>query len=119
MSPDRTITLLRQRFGAVEQTAEHLFRAERRKQNSPLGVFYFDFLQRPHPRARFRPAALLARAHRLGFHRHEGSVQWNYYLYFVLQPEAYAAVPAGRIAGTSQVIDLHPEIRARAEGAGA
>ena len=97
MSPDRTITLLRQRFGAVEQTAEHLFRAERRKQNSPLGVFYFDFSDRI-----LAPDFDLQRySHEhiaSDFYRHEGSVQWNYYLYFVLEPETYAAVPAGRIA---------------------
>ena len=81
MNPDRTITLLRQRFGAVEQTAERLFRAERRNQNNPLGVFYFDFSDRI-----LAPEFDLQRySHEhiaSDFYRHEGSVQWNYYLYF-------------------------------------
>lgn len=81
MIPDRARTVIAQRL-TITDTREDVLRAERRVGDQPISVYYFDFGER-----------VLADDFNLGryvqdqiatdFYRHEGSLQWNYYLYFV------------------------------------
>lgn len=84
MKADRTLQLLHQRFARVEDAGREVFRAERCYRDRPFGIFYFDFsdtiLQpefdlKTYSQERIAP----------DFYRHEGSLQWNFYLYFVLE----------------------------------
>jgi exonuclease SbcC len=88
MKTDGTLQLLREHFTAVSDAGGDVLRAERHHKGKQLGVFYFDFsdaiLQgnfdlKAYSQERIAP----------DFYRHEGSLQWNYYLYFVLERAAF------------------------------
>lgn len=83
MNKDKTISLIRERFKNVTEISPDLIRAERRANGSVIGVFYFDFGQ-PLKAEDFDLEHYLQKNITNDFYKHEGSLQWNYYLYFVL-----------------------------------
>lgn len=88
MNKDLTISLIRRRFKNVTEIGTDLFRAERRDNGSLIGVFYFDFSQ-PIKRADFDLGEYLQKNITNDFYKNEGSLQWNYYLYFVLEKPVF------------------------------
>ena len=87
MNKQPTLNLLRQRFGNITDSATDVVRAEYRYHDAPLGVFYFDFSQAVIDDS-FDLHVYLQDRIATDFYRHEGSLQWNYYLYFILEPAA-------------------------------
>src|SRR5258708_38271094 len=84
MNKERTAHLIRQRFKNFSNVGKELIRAEHCLGDAPLGVYYFDFSQAP-GLGGFDLTEYLQQNIASDFYRHEGSLQWNYYLYFVLE----------------------------------
>src|SRR5258706_14417989 len=88
MNKDRTLGLIRKQFADVRDIGVDVVRAERRHKQALLGVFFFD-LSEAVANADFNLPDYLQRNIATDFYRHEGSLQWNYYLYFVLGKQSY------------------------------
>jgi DNA repair exonuclease SbcCD ATPase subunit len=88
MNTDRTLQLIREHFGNVTEAATDVVRTERRYRGEPLAVFYFDFSQTV-ARPDFDLQAYLQQRIASDFYKHEGALQWNYYLNFVLEKAAF------------------------------
>jgi exonuclease SbcC len=86
LNKQRTISLIRERFKTLTEPGAELVRAEQRHENASLAVFYFDFSQAP-AKDGFSLTNYLQENLANDFYQHEGSLQWNYYLYFVLEKE--------------------------------
>lgn len=91
MNKDRTLSLIRERFVNLTDVGTELVRAERHHNSSILGVFYFDFSQILGT-TEFNLPEYLQQNIAKDFYRHEGSIQWNYYLYFVLEKAVFEQV---------------------------
>jgi len=91
MNKDRTLSLIRERFVNLTDVGTELVRAERHHNGSVLGVFYFDFSQILGT-TEFNLSEYLQQNIAKDFYRHEGSLQWNYYLYFVLEKAVFEQV---------------------------
>jgi exonuclease SbcC len=87
MNKERTLNLIRDRFVNLTDSATDVVRAERRYNDAPMGVFYFDFSQTVATDS-FDLRSYLQERIATDFYRHEGSLQWNYYLYFLLDNTA-------------------------------
>ena len=89
MNRNSTIALLRSRFDKVEDCGSDLVRAERRHDGKAISVLYFDFSDVLASRD-FDLQNYLQRSFASDFYKHEGSLQWNFYLYFVLDKPSFA-----------------------------
>ena len=88
MNKDLTIRILQEHFVNPTQVGPEVIRAERRHNDSPIGIFYFDFSESvAHPD--FNLKAYMNERLASDFYKHEGSLQWNYYIYFVLGKETF------------------------------
>lgn len=87
MNKDRTLQLIRQRFVNLTDSSADVVRAERRHNGTPMGVFYFDFSQAVAAEG-FDLRSYMQERIATDFYKHEGPLQWNYYLYFVLDRAA-------------------------------
>ncbi len=88
MNKNPTLQLVRERFGNYTEVATDIFRAEHRYNAQPISVLYFDFSQAvTHPDFDLRAYAQEWISY--DFYKHEDSLQWNYYLYFVLDRDAF------------------------------
>ena len=83
MDLKKSISLIENRFRNLEPVATDIFRAERKSNGFTIGVFYFDFSQ-PLKKSTFNLNQYLQQVIATDFYQHEGSLQWNYYLYFIL-----------------------------------
>jgi hypothetical protein len=83
MDLKKSISLIENRFRNLEPVATDVFRAERKSNGFTIGVFYFDFSQ-PLKKSTFNLNQYLQQVIATDFYQHEGSLQWNYYLYFIL-----------------------------------
>lgn len=97
MNKDRTLQLLRERFDNLTEAGPDVVRAERRYKGKPIGVFYIDFSEAV-ARPDFNLQAYAQEQIASDFYKHEGSLQWNYYLYFVLEKAAFERVSSTPIA---------------------
>lgn len=88
MNKDQTLALIHQRFANVSSVGPDVVRAERHHNQSAIGVFYFD-LSEAVARNNFVLSDYLQRNVATDFYKHEGSLQWNYYLYFVLGKQLF------------------------------
>jgi DNA repair exonuclease SbcCD ATPase subunit len=91
MNNDRTLQLLADHFRNLSEVAPKIVRAERLHGDKPFGVFYFDFSQSI-TQPEFDLAEFIQQHVATDFYKHEGSLQWNYYLYFVLESAAFKAL---------------------------
>lgn len=80
----QTLSLIQERFKNFTDAGADLIRAEQRHGEASVGVFYFDFSQAP-ARDGFNLTDYLQKNLASDFYKHEGSLQWNYYLYFILE----------------------------------
>jgi len=92
-----TLQLLRDHFQSLEEIGPDTIRAERRHKGLPFGIYYFDFSQSV-ARPEFNLAAFVQQRIATDFYKHEGSMQWNYYLTFVLESATYRSLSTSRIA---------------------
>ena len=103
MNKDSTLQLLRDRFVNLTEAGSDVIRAERQYSGAPLGVFYFDFSEKiVLPDFDLRTYSLERIAS--DFYKHEGSLQWNYYLYFVLENATFQ-----RIRGTPKAVEIEAD----------
>ncbi len=86
MIPERTRHLIGQRL-AITEAGDDVLRAEHRWDGRPISVYYFDFGERVLA-DNFNLDCYVQDQLATDFYRHEGSLQWNYYLYFVLSKAA-------------------------------
>lgn len=84
MKKDKTLELIRQQFTDARPVGPDLVRAERRHNQSAIGVFFFD-LSESLANPKFELSDYLQNNIATDYYNHEGSLQWNYYLYFVLR----------------------------------
>lgn len=101
MNSARILQVVGGRFGALSETRPKVYRAERRHDDLTLGVYYFDLSQeasQPEFDIRTYTQQMLA----TDFYNHEGSLQWNYYLYVVLESDA---LPKLRESGMLSTIE--------------
>ncbi|MGO8926969.1 MAG: AAA family ATPase [Limisphaerales bacterium] len=89
MNKDKTIRLLEgQRYTNLTEVGPDVIRVERRHKGESVGVFYFDFsgvVALPD----FDLQTYLQKQIASDFYKHEGALQWNYYLNFVLEKAAF------------------------------
>lgn len=83
MNIPKTLSLIQNRFRNLKPVGPDVFRAERKSNGFTIGVFYFDFGQ-PLGKSTFKLHEYLQQVIATDFYQHEGSLQWNYYLYFIL-----------------------------------
>src|ERR1017187_8010855 len=91
-----TLQLLRGYFQSLEEVGPDIVRAERQHKGIPFGIYYFDFSQSV-ARPEFNLAAFVQQQIATDFYKHEGSMQWNYYLTFVLESAVYRSLSTSRI----------------------
>jgi DNA repair protein SbcC/Rad50 len=84
MNIKKSLSLIQDHFRDVESVGSDVFRAERKSNGFTIGVFYFDFAQ-PFRNSTFNLNEYLQQVIATDFYQHEGSLQWNYYLYFILE----------------------------------
>ena len=70
-------------------SSESIIRAERHHRASGVAVYYFDFSERP-KEVEFNLTEYLQKYVASDYYLHQGSLQWNYYLYFLLEKDAIA-----------------------------
>jgi exonuclease SbcC len=97
MNKSATLQLLRDHFQSLEEVGPDIVRAERQHKGLPFGIYYFDFSQSV-ARPEFNLAAFVQKQIATDFYKHEGSMQWNYYLYFVLESATFRGLGTQRIA---------------------
>jgi DNA repair exonuclease SbcCD ATPase subunit len=89
MNKESTIRLLEgQRYTKPTEVGPNVIRVERLHKGEPLGVFYFDFSEQV-INPKFDLQTYLQQRIASDFYKHEGALQWNYYLNFVLAKEAF------------------------------
>jgi exonuclease SbcC len=91
-----TLDLLRTRFQHLAEVGPEIVRAEGRHEGIPFGVFYFDFSEAV-ARPEFNLSAFVQDRVASDFYKHEGSLQWNYYLYFVLETATFRNLGRQRV----------------------
>jgi exonuclease SbcC len=97
MNKERSLKLIEDRFSAYVQAAPELYKAEARHGDRVRGVYFFDFSGAV-TREDFDLSAFLQKHLAPDYYQNEGSLQWNYYLYFVVQKEAFKVLEStGRI----------------------
>lgn len=95
----QTLSLIQERFKNLTDAGAELIRAEQRHGEASVGVFYFDFSQAP-AQDGFNLTDYLQKNLASDFYKHEGSLQWNYYLYFVLEKNLLKQLRQdGKLAG--------------------
>jgi chromosome segregation protein len=103
MNRASTLQLLGKRFTILSEIGSDVVRAERQHNGEPIGVFYFDFsdtITRPEFDVRGYAQKLVAS----DFYKHEGSLQWNYYIYFVLDKQEFQ-----KIHGTPKAVTIEAD----------
>lgn len=104
MNKDSTIRLLEgQHYTNLTETSPNLIRAERCHKGEPFSVFYFDFSEEV-TRPEFDLEAYLQQRIASDFYMHEGSLQWNYYLYFVLENATFQ-----KVRGTPKAMEIEAD----------
>lgn len=88
MNKNHTIEILRQHYANLVPTGPEIFRAEQQYNEKAISVFYFD-LSESVTREKFDLHTYMQERIASDFYKHEGSLQWNYYLYFVLDSDTY------------------------------
>src|SRR5215813_8782332 len=88
MNIEKNLSLIQNRFSNLQKVEPEVFRAERSSNGFVIGVFYFDFGQ-PLRRSTFSLHDYLQQRIATDFYQHEGSLQWNYYLYFILEKQLF------------------------------
>lgn len=83
MNIKKSLSLIEGRFRDLKTVGSDVFRAERKSNGFTIGVFFFDFGQ-PLKMAAFDLKQYLQQVVATDYYQHEGSLQWNYYLYFIL-----------------------------------
>jgi hypothetical protein len=84
MNQARSIKLINERFSHLAETGPSLFRAEALHNDKPLGIYYFDFSQSI-AEPQFDLTSYLQKHLASDYYQREGSLQWNFYLYFILE----------------------------------
>lgn len=97
MNTARSLKLIRERFSTCAESAPGMFRAEMRYDGKPRGIFFFDFSEVPASPG-FDLSAYLQKYLAPDFYQNEGSIQWNYYLYFILEKSNFRVVEASGLA---------------------
>ena len=104
MNKDSTIRLLEgQRNTSLTEAGPDVIRAECRHKGEPLSVFYFDFSEEV-TRPEFDLQAYMQQRIASDFYKHEGALQWNYYLNFVLEKAAFE-----RFRGTPEAAKIEAD----------
>lgn len=83
MNIKKSLSLIQGRFRDLKTVGTDVFRAERKNNGFTIGVFFFDFGQ-PLKKSTFDLKQYLQQVIATDYYQHEGSLQWNYYLYFIL-----------------------------------
>lgn len=96
MNKAPTIDLLRTRFEHLAEVGPEILRAERWHDGIPFGVFFFDFSESV-ARPNFDLSAFVQDQVASDFYKHEGSLQWNYYVYFVLETATFKNLGQRRV----------------------
>jgi len=99
MNIQKNLSLIQNRFRDLKPVGTDVFRAERRSNGFTLGVFYFDFGQ-PLRKSTFKLNEYLQQVIATDFYQHEGSLQWNYYLYFILDNPLFSRLSKDGTAAT-------------------
>lgn len=99
MNIEKSISLIQNRFRNLKPVGTDVFRAERKSNGFTLGVFYFDFGQ-PLRKSTFKLNEYLQQVIATDFYQHEGSLQWNYYLYFILDDPLFSKLSKDGTAAT-------------------
>ena len=86
MNKQRSIALVRRRFTNLTSTSKDIIRVEHYHRKALLRILYFDFSQSV-GRDDFDLMEYLQKNITRDFYRHDGSLQWNFYLYFVVDKE--------------------------------
>lgn len=89
MNIEKNLSLIQNRFRDLKPVGTDVFRAERKSNGFTIGVFYFDFGQ-PLRKSTFKLNEYLQQVIATDFYQHEGSLQWNYYLYFILDDRLFS-----------------------------
>src|SRR6266404_1312665 len=88
MNIKKSLSLIQGRFRNLKPVRADVFRAERQINGFTIGVFYFDFGE-PLRKSTFNLNEYLQRILATDFYQHEGSLQWNYYLYFIIEERLF------------------------------
>lgn len=88
MNKNHTIEILRRHYTNLIPAGPELFRAEHQHNEKAISIFYFD-LSESVTRKEFDLHAYMQERIAYDFYKHEGSLQWNYYLYFVLDSDTF------------------------------
>src|ERR1035438_6711545 len=98
MNPTSSIKLINERFSQPQELAPNVFRAVARHKDRPVGVYYFDFSEAIAD-PNFDIKVYLQKTIASDYYRNEGSLQWNYYLYFVLDAGKFQSLQkAGKVS---------------------
>ena len=88
MNKNHTIEILRQHYANLVPAGPELFRAEHQHNEKAISIFYFD-LSESVTRKEFDLHTNMQERIASDFYKHEGSLQWNYYLYFILDSDTF------------------------------
>jgi DNA repair exonuclease SbcCD ATPase subunit len=94
---NKTLKLLEKKFVNLNEIGSDVVRGERRHKGASFGVYYFDF-SRSLMEPSFNLEQFLKRNIAVDFYKNEGSLQWNYYLYFVVDSQDLVLLGRPRIA---------------------
>ena len=98
MNSTSSIRLVNERFPQSKEAGPNIIRAEERYNERPVGVYYFDFsevISDP----QFDLNSYLQKTVATDYYQNEGSLQWNYYLYFVLDKGMFQSLQeSGRVS---------------------
>ena len=91
MNRDSTVRIIRSRFDNVEERSSGIVRAEKRRDGKTMSVHYFDFSE-VLAEEEFDLQTYLQQSFASDFYKTEGSLQWNYYLYFVVDKLTFGKI---------------------------
>src|SRR5687767_3921602 len=91
MNRNSTLSIINSRFDNVEERGSDIVRAEKRRAGKTISVHYFDFSEGI-AKDGFDLQNYLQNSFASDFYKTEGSLQWNYYLYFILDKLTFGKV---------------------------
>ena len=102
MNTDRVFSLIKSRFPQnLRFLSPRVVRAEKMYRDILIGILYFDLSQGA-GHGDFELSDYLQRYLARDYYSHEGSLQWNYYLYFVMEKDSLRSL---REAGKASTIE--------------
>ena len=103
MNRESTVKIIRSHFENVQEDGSAVVRAEKRREGKTMSVHYFDFSEAA-AKEDFSLKNYLQHSFASDFYKNEGSLQWNYYLYFVFDKVNFA-----RISGTPKLRQIESD----------